>query len=392
MADWSVIVFETKTGRIVNNDLSVVGMPQFNRQINQPGSVQVKILVGDLSTPSKEILRSLATGWRFSLGVVYGGGLSSSSYIAQAGPVMTHQYNEQDDTLTLTCGGFWTILNHRMLMNPTTGGASPEQSATSGSGILDMSSTYDLTYSGLSLHSIAKSIVQDNCTRFGMSLPVDFPTTITGTATRTYPVYDLATAGQRLQEITQVDQGPDIDFAPYFDPSNPGYVRWNMLIGNPTLAQLGLNYYWDYGSSLETITTDSDASSMASGIYVKGNSTERSTTVAYQNSTVLTSAGWPAIESIDTSHSSVIDNTVLNGYATADIGLYKSPVEMWTCIVRAAEQPNFGTFNPGTYATFNVIGHRWVPDGQYTQRILGFTQGQNTGEVKLILQAIQGAA
>jgi len=59
------------------------------------------------------------------------------------------------------------------------------------------------------------------------------PGTVVGTNTRTYPVYDLATVYTRLTDITGVQGGPDVDFKPYFDLTNPGFIRWSMQIGNP---------------------------------------------------------------------------------------------------------------------------------------------------------------
>jgi hypothetical protein len=71
--------------------------------------------------------------------------------------------------------------------------------------------------------------------------------------------------------------------------------------------------------------------------------------------------------------------------------LYRTPVELWSAIVRADQLPFLGTYLPGMLANFNMQGHAWVPDGNYQQRILGFTQGPATNDVRLVLQAIEGA-
>lgn len=377
---FSAFVFETVTGRIVLNELPYMGQPSFNRQINQQGSISMRLLVGDISTPPSTTLRSIFTPWRFSIGFAW------NDYILQAGPIITSQFDDINRIITVTGGGIWRLLSRRVIVNP-----SPALNPTNGVTLLDMGSSYDEVIGPFSLHTIAKKLVQRSCTRTtGFSLPIDYPSDITGSNNRTYPIYDLATVGQRLQELTQVDSGPDIDFEPYFDPANPGYVRYQMRIGNPVLQQLGLDLVWDYQTGLRSVSVDSNGSSMVTGAFVKGNGTERSSLVAYQRDNTLVSIGWPATEMVD-SRTSVTDASILQGYANSDVALFKNPVELWNAVVRADTTPILGTYSPGTYAVFNMQRHPWIPDGQYRQRILGFEQGSVTNEISLILQAIEGA-
>lgn len=129
---------------------------------------------------------------------------------------------------------------------------------------------------------------------------------------------------------------------------------------------------------------------MISGIFARGNGTERASLVAYDEDLTLVGNGWPPTELV-ISFSSVTDGNTLQGHATGAKDLYKKPVELWSAIVRADQIPQVGTYQPGSLATFNMQGHPWVPDGGYQQRLLGFTQGPATNEVSLILQAIEGA-
>lgn len=377
---FSAFVFETVTGRIVLNDLPYVGQPSFSRQINQQGSLSLRLVVGDISTPPATTLRSIFTPWRFSVGLAW------NDFIVQAGPIITSQFDDVNRILSVTAGGIWRLLSRRVIVNP-----SPALNPTNGVTLLDMGSAYDELIGPVSLHTIAKTLVQRSCTRStGFSLPIDYPTGITGTQNRAYPIYDMATVGQRLQELTQVDGGPDIDFEPYFDPSNPGYVRYQMRIGNPVLQQTGLDLIWDYQSGLRSVSVDSNGSQMVTGAFVKGNGTERSSLVAYQRSNTLVDVGWPATEMVD-SRTSVTTASILQGHADSDIALYKNPVELWTAVVRADATPQLGTYSPGTYAIFNMQQHPWIPDGLYRQRILGFEQGGSVNDIALVLQAIEGA-
>lgn len=376
---FSATIFEVKTGRIVIRDIPIIGNPAFNRQVNQEGDWQISVQVGDISVPRTETLRSIFAPWRFGCAVAW-----NDQYILQAGPITTSQFSDDSYQVQVSGGGIWTLLNRRTALSPA-----KVLAPTTASALLDLT-TGDLIYGPTSLTTIAKKLVQDSCTRSGFSLPIDFPADVAGTATRTYPVYDLATIGQRLKELTQVENGPDVDFAPYFDPSNPGYIRFQMRIGTPTLLQPAVPIIWDYGSGLRSVSIDSDGSSMVSGVFAKGNGTERASLIAYDQDLTLVNNGWPATE-ITVAFSSVTEPATLQGHASGAKALYRTPVELWEAVVRADTLPTLGTYEPGYLATFNMQGHAWVPDGGYQQRILGFKTGPATNEVRLILQAIEGA-
>lgn len=376
---FSATIFEIKTGKIVIRDIPVIGNPEFNRQVNQEGNWRITVQVDDVSVPKTETLRAIFAPWRFGCAIAW-----NDQYIAQAGPITTSQFSDIDRRIQVSGGGLWTLLNRRLVIDP----AYP-LAPTSSTALLNLA-TGDLNYGPTSLLTIAKSLVSDSCTRSGFSLPIDYPTSTSGTSVRNYPIYDFAPVGQRLKELTQVESGPDIDFAPYFDPSNPGYIRFQMRIGSPTLTSSGVPLVWDYGTGLRSVSIDSDGSAMVSGVFARGNGSERASLVAYDQDLTLVTVGWPATELV-VSFSSVTDGATLQGHATGAKNLYRTPVELWSAVVRADQLPQLGTYQPGTLATFNMQGHPWVPDGGYQQRLLGFTQGPATTEVRLILQAIEGA-
>jgi hypothetical protein len=122
----------------------------------------------------------------------------------------------------------------------------------------------------------------------------------------------------------------------------------------------------------------------------KGNQTERAAVVGYATDTALTNIGWPPLESVDTSHSSVTDYPKLLGYSTESVRFFGRPVETWQVEVDMDVTPLVGTYRPGDNALFNVQTHPWVPAGTYTQRILGWQQAQGPNRLMLLLQAQGG--
>lgn len=377
MADVYVHIVETRTGTIVLNELPVAKIPDFSRSVNDDGSIKVEVPVGDQGVPSADRLRALVAEWRYSLAVSYGPATVGAPILAY-GPIMTSSFDHASSTLTVGAGSIWALLARRLLVNPSGVVSSP----------LSMDEVMDVNYANLTLWGIARNLVSDSLSRgTGFDLPIDLPSSTVGTSVRNYPVYDLATVGQRLKDLTQVEQGPDVDWDPYFATSST--VRVTMRIGTPTLSQVGPDLLWDDGSSLAYINTDRNAQSMTSDVYVRGNATERAMQVAQAADRSLAAAGWPVLESVDGSHQSVVEFPTLQGYANEWVRYYKTPTETWECEVLTDASPVCGTYKPGDRATFNVQSHPWIPAGQYRQRILGWSSA-GAGRLKLSLEALQG--
>lgn len=377
---WYCLIYQTTTGR-VQRELPVIGDPQWTQQINDPGSYTISTPIGAAGGGlSRETLRGIVSAGRWGIACCYGTG-EQSDYIAQAGPITVPELvSESPPVLQITGTGLWGMWSARMQV-PSTWIASM--------GLGDTRSV--TTYGPTSLQGVAVGILADAIARG--SLPVDNVTSPAGgTTTMTYYGYELAYVGQRLQELTQVDGGPDIVFAPYF--SAPDHIRWSAQIGNPTLAQPGTPLRWDYGSSLQSALTTSDGTRMSTTNYVKGSGVGAAVQWAEASDSTLIAAGWPMMEYVDTAHSNLVDPVAIQAQATANQALNGRPVETWKSVVRADSVPMLGTYGPGVSAFYNFSGnpdHPWIPPGQYLQRLLGLQNGQKAGEVVHILQATQGA-
>jgi hypothetical protein len=292
---------------------------------------------------------------------------------------MAHSFADAGSTLTIGAGSIWALLARRLLIKPGSVLASP----------LSMDAAMDANYASMTLWAIARNLVNDTLSRgTGYELPIDLPASTVGINDRNYPVYDLASVGTRLKDITQVEQGPDIDWEPYFSSSST--VRVTMRVGTPALSQVGQELIWDYGTSLTFLDVDSNSSNMATDVFGRGNATERASQVAWASDRSLVTGGFPVLETIDTSHQSVEDFPTLQGHANESVRFYKTPVETWDGEVITDVSPIVGTYKPGDSAKFNVQKHVWIPPGLYQQRILGWSNA-DPGRLKLNLQALQGA-
>jgi hypothetical protein len=375
----AVHIVETRTGRVVHNEMPVMVVPDCNRSINDDSTIQIQIAVGDRGVPEAGTLRQLISNWRFSIAVSYGPSVVGSPILSY-GPIMAHKFDDTSGVLTVGAGSMWALLARRLLLNPLGVVSSP----------LSMDEAMDAKYLGMTLWGIARELVDDTLSRgTGFELPIDLPSPSVGEHDRNYPVYDLATVGQRVKDLTQVEAGPDIDWNPYF--SDSGMVRVAMRTGTPSLTQIGQDLIWDYGSSITTCTVDNNAASMATDVFGRGNATERASQVAWASNRDLVPLGWPVLETVDTSHQSVEVFDTLQSHANEWVRFYRNAVETWEAEVKADAAPMLGTYLPGDSGLFNMQSHAWIPKGLYRQRILGWSLS-GPQRVKLLLEATEGAA
>lgn len=370
---WTCYIFQITTGQIMT-ELPLDSEPQYTRMLNDAGqgSIQVTVPIGGTGA-NRDIVREYVGGWKFGLALSWGP--APSGFIVQAGPIITHAFDDTTAILTLSCGTLWSYLNHLYQINSGWTTAAP---------ITDPSA--DTTYNG-SYHDITISILTNALAL--QSLPLSLPSTDgLGGWQELYFGYDLAMVGQRLQQLVQLNQAPEIDFYPAFTDS--AHVGWTALIGTPLIPNSGAVF--DYGAGLISVKTDGDASNLTNYAWVKGNGSERG--LLYGNAILDSSIlnGWPRLDFVDSSgYTSETVQQNLNNAALADLALFYAPVELWTCTVRADQYPVFGSYTPGSSVTMSLQGHPWIPDGQYSGcRLISMTQGQNASEVVLNVQAFQG--
>lgn len=369
---YTCVVYKTVTGKIVA-ELPLAEQPQWARQLNQSSTMTVKIRPGDSGVVPTTRLFELVVPKFFSLAVLWG------TYVCQAGPILPYNVDDTSNSLLqLGTGDLWSVFADRLLINQAWNPATAP--------VTDPSADITVTDT---LGNIALQLVRNatNMThRPGSSLPIDIPTnTGTGTITRTYHGYDMADVATKLHELTQEQNGPDIDFQPYLYSDTTGrYIRHAMRVGRDSdgyLVQPGTPPVFDYGSSLRSIPVSGDGSKVATTAWTKGSGETTSTVYGMATAANLTDAGWPIADQVDTSHISSTNPTQLSAWATANLALHGKATEQWTGYVDANSNPQLGSYGPGYFGTYNITGHVWLPEGQYRGRILGIANGRTAGEV-----------
>lgn len=380
---YSAVVYHTTTGRIFR-ELNLMEDPAWNMQLNAAGSdgLSVKMPLGQSDEQDNYLREWVPHRYRYSVAVLLG------DQVLQAGPNVAYQPDEEPPDggvagVTVSCKGFWELLNRRVLHKSTWNPATTLLTSTSA----------DVTWTD-SLPNIAQLLAVE-CTsyanRLGSGLPLDIPAAgPVGTNTRTYHGYEMAYVGQRLQELTQVDQGPDIIFQPYLTTSGGArFIRHRMLIGNPYLIPPGNPLLFDYGSNMVKLAiagADDDGGLTA---FVKGTGNESGQLYGFAQDTALINQGWPMMDFVDSGHSSASEVSTLTGWAQADVALSRTIPEQWKATVLADASPRAGEYLPGHFVNYNVNGHHWIPDGSYVWRLLSIGRSGSTprGTLEHIVQA-----
>jgi len=400
MVAYRVAVANTVTGQIVG-DLPFTTVPSWSRVLNGSGTLSGITVPLNPVRLDADMAERLQEPWRWTVLWCYG------SAILQAGILssVTVDDTQKPSVASLATTTLWEFFTRKRLV--VTPGA---DIGTGAANVVFGPTSPDAANRNLSLHSIARRLVELATVNGDPTyqLPIILPNTIGGTNVRTYLGSDLATTGTRLSELTQVDQGPEVEFAPEFVDSTQGYMRWRMRIGNNRLGQLGFPHAWDYQRALLSLSTGIDGVNMTFNVTSKGQDTRTVSSAkppvasgalisAAASDTFYTAQGWPALQTADTGHTSTIDTATVLGYATAAVTTHRVPIKTATARIsingldnqgRQTGAPSIDLVSVGDTAFFGVTGHPFLTDGQYGARILTLESGADAYTVKMVVQVL----
>lgn len=370
---WELLIADTRTGAVIR-ELPIVkdSVPTWSRGVNSRGSLTAQIPVYNDMIGRAELTELITGGDRWSLAWCAG------TWVAQAGPISkyTPTRAEQlvDSYLTVECRGVWALADSRPVGPSTT---------------TDWTlAAADTTLGPTSWRTIIKQLLVQMETWTGQDLPLVYEADVAGTNTITYRGYDLGMVGERCHEITQRQDGCDLEFRPRLSPDRKT-LEYVVATGDPYLGQSGSPHVWASGADLVSVAPTVDVVPAATDILVPGQGTERGRLIGYAVNQALTNAGAPRRWRVIGDHSSVTDLTTLADYATAYAEAYGAPVENWTAVV---DLDGAGTVlsgvDPGDDALFVVVGEPFLADGDYRRRIIDMGNGPRRDQVSLTLAPV----
>lgn len=400
MTTYSVIVGELRTGR------RLVALPymagSWSLAAGSPGSISVKLpllaaeymrltpsLTGGVWPgpdiwPSPETFpQSVVTRWvpgdkprrdikaateptRTFLAIL------ADDRVVEAGPIWSRSWDQDAGTLELHALGLGSLWDHRLVLNHLVDMQTPGALAAS-----------SLSYSGLSLGTIAKRLVQEAQAHTGGTVPVVYQADEAGVNTREYPGNGLASVGQRLQELSGVLNGPEMDFAPRLTADRTG-IEWAMRTGTtaaPQLAQPGLDWMVDTSvprGDLGGLSVTEDASKVANRAFAKGSGTDKATLISRPGTAPAQwDAGYPLLESAE-SYGSVEEQSTIDSHAAGDLAANDRPWQTWG--LKVPVDRRVGAARPGDWWAVRVgDDHVFLEAGLYRSRMASMS-GSLDGE------------
>lgn len=166
-----------------------------------------------------------------------------------------------------------------------------------------------------------------------------------------------------------------------------GYPRLGSPVENTQLvvAYPGniLNYYW-----VES------ASKSGNAVWATGDGDQSALTTGYKNNQDSFNAGYPLLE-VHENHPGVTKQTTIDDHAAKDLADLPVPMISKTIQIKADEQPEFGTYNLGDDAKFEVADTRFPEGLQTTVRVIGWSvtpsSSEAVEEVSLIIEGSDDA-
>lgn len=343
------ILCNLRTGRRIQNLPVLKG--SWDDRLGATESIEVTL---DMNDPDvRELgLRNSATPAQAALCAVENG------VIVAGGPIWTHDYSRDNATIKLGAKGMASYFDHRLilpLLARTIGmdqwtipdPADPEKTIAN--------PALSTTINGVSLGTIAKRLVQQARLWTGGEVPVVFQddelnTTLlsdgTFESTRTYLGVDFKSVLEAIEQISQTENGPEINFLPRFTADSLG-VEWLFQTGTTAQPLITSNASLSWSitapdSPVSKFETHHDSSGMGSLSWWTGGRQADDVIVSRAYDPKLIDAGYPLLERVDTSHSTVSVQSTLDSYAAADVAMASRPTEIWSFTVQANPVDEYG--------------------------------------------------
>lgn len=238
------------------------------------------------------------------------------------------------------------------------------------------------TYSGLEYDTIIKRVVQLATTGAGRNVPMVYEADYTGGRSRTYNGYNADSALDAIEEIMNLENGPDVDFRPRWNAARDG-VEFILRTGfmNPDGNMIEINFSADQspGQRLKRKRSGQERATQViaigegSGVDMKVRSAGGS--------------GSFALERAEQSKN-IKDGTQLSEFAQGELSTRGSLVTQYSCDIDMSS-PAIKTFwdlQPGTTFRWYVSGDPAITTGWRESTIIEFSGDLESDFVHIEMQ------
>jgi hypothetical protein len=358
-----VIVGDLRTGRRLFN-VPYTGAPWSNF-LNDPGSLQINIPMFDKRAQDLKLNENADVNKTFMA-------ILENDVFMQYGPVFDHDYDHDSQTLKLTGVNILGYLSRRLAL-PANADSKP---LILPNGKPDP--TMNLQFTGRSMGTIVADLLKVINSHTGAQLPFVYQAAQAGTNTEAFVAADLKSVGEFIQQYAERENGPDVVFRP----------RWREdRLGVELFVETGTNEdrrvyqkarpRWDFAvknKSVRGLKVRKSGADMGSTVYTTGGRSDDKTLIDRQVSKNMVESGYPKLDIVDSSHSSVVRAETLRKHGVETLRKSDRPTVFWEFEVRKDRGVNVaGDYLVGDYCTVVIRKDPYLGTGTFTRRIVGMS-------------------
>lgn len=370
-ADWSAYLIKTTTGQI-GPQLDIDGTTW---AIPLNGIETLSTIVKKISLPKNLDLNYWMAPWWSGVLLMW------RDVPIFAGPIISRPL-EDFNNIKLDCSGIRYILTDRYVSKEFA-----DWSQLAGSTI---------AYSGVSLGTIAKYVVQASLAKAGGGLPIAYPIPDQSGPNdadhqRTYNGFDLQniSCDAILTKLSNVVDGPDIMFKPrLIDDSRMVWDLWTGTAGQPRIAQTDL-HVWDTDATkgqVADLSIVSTGSYMVDRVYSIGNGQDVGTLITVSEDLNKLAEGYPLLESV-IAISKSSDPKVVKAHGDGVLAANSDMLREITLTVKSTGVYPLGSYWAGDAMDVYTKGWITFKDGRHRCRLLNMSGDLSAASnVKLSLQ------
>lgn len=370
------IIGDMLTGRRIQFLPALAG--SWSEAVNDAGDVSCTVSLRNLAVKRLGLYSSAAVGKAFLAAI-------DGETILQAGPIWDHDWDRDAGKLTLRAAGMLSYFDHRVVL-PVLAGRLPSDKTTDTRFMPAAPADPDYpwpTDTRSSLQGIVVQLLTQALSWPSGNVPLTLPSVIAGTSQRAYAGADLAPVGQRIREITQVADGPEVRLTPQWLPDKTG-LSWVAEIGTPTQPllysqQRSIFYVGNQKSSITKLRVNINGKNLVSQAYAAGGRSADKSLVSVSSNPALTAAGYPLLEAVDSSRATVQELATLQTYSDEMVRRGLWPMSSWTFTHNSQVRPFQSSFRAGDFAEVRVLDDLYLPKGPYQMRMLR-RSGDATGK------------
>lgn len=359
-----VVVADLVTGRRYI-DIPFSGLRWSNRR-NAAGVIDCTLNLWDPDVRALDI-RNITTPGKTLIGVLEG------DTFMECGPLWRRRYMKSSGTLRLGGEGMLSIFRRRTII--------PANALTDPLIIDDEANpATNSTWSGFDLGTIMKKAVQQALTVPGGSLPIVFEVDRAGTHEETILGTELKSVASFLTQKQQVLNGPDFQFRPRWTADMEG-IEFLFRTGTQAEPRLRSStiHLWNYAveePSIDDLVAEDSAEDLTTDAWASGGRLAGEALFAHERDTDAITAGFPMLEDVDASFSTVSEGETIQDHAIRNLADQNSAMELMPFRVRV--DGRVGSYLPGDDCSVVVEDDPFYPDGTYT-RVIETLSGDQDG-------------